>query len=190
MRFRFGLPLFQTIAMLFILWAPWAPGAHKLNVVFVDGREFKSWTVLPDPDVFDSVNWAQGVNLPTLLAAIPIDLVVDVVRKKLTIPDPRMRFFLFWSLGLLVWYLVGRFVEDIVMWRQTGILPRSRLADLVFAVEAELVAILGAPVSILGHSGEFPVLNWWSAIWFVIGSAILAVRRLQVFRYRRRPAVS
>ena len=192
MRFRFGLPMLQTVSMLLILWAPWAPGAHKFDIVLPEGSgfvEYKGWTLLPNLVVFDARDWAQAVNLPAILFELPVDIAIDSVRKEPRLPNPRMRFFLFWSVGLLVWYFLGRFVEDVVSWIRSGSLPRSQLADVAFAVEATLVAVLGVLVSVFGRSTEFPVLNWSSAIWLMVASVILSVRLLQIVRYRRKRIV-
>jgi hypothetical protein len=188
MRFRLGLPMLQTVSMLLILWAPWAPKAHRYDFLLRDGKEFKGWTILPDASVFDAPSWAQAMNLPAILAEIPIDLLTDAIEREEQLPDPRMRFFLFWSLGLVVWYFLGRFVEEVVQWSRTAILPRVRSADLVFAVEAGMVATLAAIVSVTGGATDSPVLAWSSAVWFTVASSVLTVRLLQVVRYRRKLA--
>jgi hypothetical protein len=184
MRFRFGLPLLQTIAMLLILWSPWNPHAHELRLKFIDGGELSMWTLLPEPDVND---WAQGINLPALLCEIPIDLVIEGFEKEPQFPGPNMRFFLFWSVGALVWYMVGRFIEDVAIWRRAVALPRPRLTDLAFAVEAALVALLAVLASAFGGRVDSAVLSWSSAAWLVIAYAALAFRLLQLIQHRRRP---
>lgn len=65
MRLSLGLPLLQTIVMILILWAPWAPATHTFDIVLRDGREIQGWSVLPGPDQ-DTIAWAQGINLPAL----------------------------------------------------------------------------------------------------------------------------
>jgi hypothetical protein len=174
----------QTIAMLVLVWAPWAPKAHKLDLILRDGGEIKAWTILPDPMVLDAEQWARGLNLP----AIPTELPIDLVNTR-ELPSPRMQFFLFWIVGLLVWYLVGRFADDVVQWRRLRIVPPLHLIDLMFAIEATSVAILGVLVSAFDRSAGFTILHRWSAIWFVLASAILGVRIVQIVEYRRRSVV-
>jgi len=126
MRLSLGLPLLQTIAMVIIVWAPWAQQTHKVDIVLQDGRKIHNWTLLPGPDQ-DTILWAQGINLPALLAEVPIDLTCERFEQ---LPELKIRFFSFWFFGILSWYMIGRVVEDILKWRQTG-LPPSRRFDIL-----------------------------------------------------------
>ena len=121
MRLSLGLPVLQTIAMMLILWAPWAPETHKFDLVLRDGREIRGWSLLPGPDQ-DTFLWAQGINLPALLAVIPIDLANEGFSH---LPKQNFRFFSIWFFGSLAWYMIGRVGEDILKWRKSG-LPSSR----------------------------------------------------------------
>jgi hypothetical protein len=187
MRFRFVLPVVELYASLLILWAPWVPGAHKLDITLRDGREFKGYTILPNPVVFDATRWAQALNLPAILAEIPVDLVTDAVRKEPSIPDPRMRFFLFATLGVGIWYFLGRFMEDLLHLSHTGLLLRPRLMDTIFAVEATIVALLAFLAALFGGPDDL-LLAWSSGIWWVLASGVLTLRLAQFVRYRKRPA--
>lgn len=138
MQLRFGLPLIQTIAMTIILWAPWSPQTPKVDLVLRDGREIKTWTLLPGPD-FNAIAWAQGGNLPALPAEIPIDLSSEKFPR---IYERNWRFFSFWVFGALCWYMVGRCTEDIASWRVGAMLPACRRGDLTFAIESALVSTL------------------------------------------------
>ena len=169
--------------MFLILWAPWDRGAHKVEIVLPDGMPLKRWTLLPYTGSLVRMDWAQGINLPALPVEIPIDLAAE---KVVSLGNLTVRFFVFWCFGIWTWYMVGRFVEDMVRWRRLTILPRTRLLDLVFAVEASSVAIMSLLVLIFGRGrAEFHVLTGWSAIWVVIAFAALAVRLFQVVHYRR-----
>jgi hypothetical protein len=181
MRLSLGLPVLQTIAMVIIVWAPWSPQTHKFDIVLQDGREIRGWSLLPGPDQ-DTILWAQGINLPAMLAEIPIDLTYE---RFTHLPELKLRFFSFWFFGVLTWYMIGRVGEDILKWIQTG-LPSSRRFDFFFAAEAFLLAVPSFLLLVLDQSKENPrVLTAWSAIWVVLASGALTLRLLQKARQRR-----
>src|SRR5258708_3960545 len=181
MRLSLGLPVLQTIAMMVIVWAPWAPQTHKFGYALEGGREIRGWSVLPGPDQ-DTIAWAQGINLPGLLAEIHIDLACERFEP---LPELKLRFFSFWFFGILSWYMIGRVGEDILKWRQTG-LPLSRRFDFLFAVEAFVLAVPSFLVLVLDRSKEnFRVLTVWSAIWAILASGALSLRLLQKARQRK-----
>jgi len=129
-----------------------------------------------------SILWAQGVNLPALLAEIPIDLTCEKFKQ---LPELKLRFFSFWFFGILSWYMIGRVGEDILKWRQTG-LPPPRRFDFVFAVEAFVLAVSSFLLLVLDQSKEnLRVLTVWSAIWVVLASGALSLRLLQKARQRK-----
>lgn len=179
MRFSLGLPLLQTIAMIIILWAPWSPGAHRIDIILRDGREIKGWKLVPEPETH-AIAWAQGVNLPALPAEIPIDLAAERFQH---LPELKLRFFSFWFFGLLTWYMIGRIGEDVVTWRQNAP-PSPRLVDLLFAIETFLLALPSFLILTFDRSGAPPILTVWSTIWLAIASAALTVRLLQRVHYR------
>lgn len=181
MRLSLGLPVLQTIAMIVILWAPWAPKTHDVDLVLRDGREIHYWSLLPGPEQ-NTIAWAQGINLPALLAEIPIDLAGERFER---LPELKLRFFSFWFFGILSWYMIGRAGEDIRAWQQSGLPPLRRL-DLSFAIEAFVVSVPSFFILVLGRPGEdFRVLAVWSAIWAVLASGALSLRLLQRSRQRR-----
>jgi hypothetical protein len=183
MRFRFWLPVFQTAAMLLIVWAPWAPDTHALDVLLANGKEFRTWVLIPGPS---AVEWAEGINLPASAVVTPLEFAV---RKSDAPPNYKVRFYGFWLVGLLCWYLVGRFVDELIRWRRTRVLPPKNAVDLAFALIAVPSAALLAGVFTFGD-GDKPVLASWGAIWLAITSTALLFRLVQVIRYRRKRAVS
>jgi hypothetical protein len=184
MRLRFGLPLLQTIAMFLILWAPWSPETHKFDIVLRDGTEIRGWNVLPGPDQ-NTIGWAQGINLPALPAEIPIDLAYEKFQQ---LPELNLRFFSFWFFGALSWYMIGRAAEDIVKWRQTALRP-PHWFDLLFAVEALVLAVPSFLILTLDHSGnDLRVLTVWSAIWVALASLALGLRLFQRVKASRKNA--
>jgi hypothetical protein len=182
MRFRFWLPPIQSVAMFLITWAPWAPGSHQVDVLLRDGREGKTWFIVPGSE---AVDLAQGINLPAVPVVVPIEFAA---RRGQPWVSLNFRFFGFWLVGLLCWYMVGRLVDDCLVWRHSGVLPKKHNGDLAFALLVVPSSILLAGVFLFG--GDSPLLAVWSAIWLAISGSALTFRLFQVIRQRRRMPVS
>jgi len=182
MRLRVWLPILQIAAMLLILWAPWNPKAHEIELVLRDGREFKGWTLI---SAADSLDWAMGLNLPALTVATPIEFAI---RKPDSLPSYKIQFFSLWLVGLLGWYMVGRFVDDLIQWRRSGALPRKHWGDLMFALIAFPSAILLAGAFTFDRVGPTS-LAVSSILWLVLTAAALLFRVVQVIKQRRKPVV-
>jgi hypothetical protein len=168
MRFRFTLPAIQIAVMVFILWAPSSRGAQWLN---------------PGPTAQD---WAEGINLASATIAIPVEFGL---RGTDALPNYKIRFYGFWIVGLLCWYMVGRFVDDIVQWRRRAALPKKHPGDLAFALLAVPSALLLGGVFLFGES-KSPVLAAWSVVWIVITCSALLFRVAQVIQQRGKRPVS
>jgi hypothetical protein len=108
MRFKILFPVLQMTATLLIVWAPWNPQAHQLDVVSANGTEIKMWTLIPGSPAID---WAEGINLPTSAVVTPFEFAV---RKSNALPNYRLRFCGLWLVGLVCWYMVGRFIDDVI----------------------------------------------------------------------------
>jgi hypothetical protein len=183
MRCRLLFPILQTAAMLLILWAPWIPRAHQIELILRDGHEIKSWTLIPGPEASD---WAMGLNMPALTVATPAEFAI---RKPGGLPNYKVQFFGLWLIGLLCWYMVGRFVEDLAKWRRSGVLPRKQWADLTFSLIAFPSAILLADAFVLERVGSAP-LAACGVVWLAVTSCALVFRVGQVIRQRRKPVVA
>ena len=183
MPLKYVLPALQTIAMLLIVWAPWNAKAHEIVARRADGVEFKVWTLIPGLDAFE---WAQAINLPAVVVVTPLEFVL---RKGGDLPSYKVTFYGVWLVGLLCWYMVGRFTDDLVRWWRDRTLPRKNAGDLAFAL---LVAPSAALVGIAFNDKETggPLLAVWGIIWIAIASAVLLFRVAQVIRYRKRRVVS
>jgi len=181
MRFGYLLPALQTILMLLLVWAPWAPQAHKLDVLLANGAERKTWVLIAP----DAVEWAEGVNLPAAAMVVPLEFAV---RAGSALPSPTVRFWGFWIVGLACWYMIGRFADDLLRWRRDGVLPARRAADMAFALIAAPSAVLLASVFIFGDAGV-PALAAWGVAWVLITCAALLFRFLQFFRETFKPPV-
>lgn len=181
MRFRVLLPILQTLAMLLIVWAPWNPAAHQIDVILRDtGQEIKAWTLLP---MFDATDWAMGVNLPAVPLVAPVEYSL---RQPGALPNYKFRFFGFWFLGLLCWYMVGRFVDDLVQWRRMKTLPRKHWADLTFALIAAPSTILLAG-SFTVSQGESTFLAACGVLWLFLTASAFIFRVAQIIKQRRKP---
>ena len=164
MRFRFALPALQMVAMLLIVWAPPLQATQGLNPGLT------------------AMQWAEGINLPAAAIAIPLEFGL---RGADALPNYKLRLYGFWIVGLLCWYMVGRFVDDLVQWRRRGVLPRKNPGDLMFALLAVPSALLPGGVFLFGDS-KSRVLAAWSAIWIVITGSALVFRVAQVIQQRRK----
>jgi hypothetical protein len=182
MRFKILLPVLQMTAMLLIVWTPWNPQAHQLDVLAANGSESKMWALIPGPPAID---WAEGINLPASAVVTPIEFAI---RKANALPNYQVRFCGLWVVGLLCWYMVGRFVDDLVRWRHNRKLPGKHAVDLTFALIAAPSAAL---LAIAFNEGDtrVPIIGVWGVIWVVIACAALLFRVAQAIQQRRRPAV-
>lgn len=169
MRFRLLLPALQTIAMLLIVWSPWAGRTRE--------------TLIP---ATNTVNWALGLNLPADAVVTPAEFAV---RRAGAPPNSKVKFFGLWIVGLLCWHMVGRFADDLFRWRRDRILPPRRAADMAFALLVVPSAVLLASV-FFARSSEVPALAVWSALWVIITFAALLFRLAQFFRASFKPPVS
>ena len=159
--------MLQTVVMVLVLWAPWTPHAHEIDVL-VDGTEVKTWALIAGPD---SLDLAKAVNLPAGLVVSSVDLLV---RNGRGFPNHRVMFFGLWGLGLVCWWMVGRFVDDVRQWRSRGELPPRRLADLLFGLIAVPSAIFltlvytidGAGPRVLMAAGPIWVVVTYAGLWF------------------------
>jgi hypothetical protein len=182
MRFRFLFPVLQTIAMLLIVWEPWNPKAHQVDIRLTDGREIKNWTPIPGPDAFE---WAEGINLPAIVVVTPLEFAL---RNAASLPSFKLTFYGVWLLGLLCWHLVGRFIDDLIGWLRTRTLPRKHAGDLTFAlILAPSTALAGIAFNEKGTG--VPVLAAWGIIWIAIAFSVLLFRVAQVIRQRKGRAV-
>jgi hypothetical protein len=182
MRSRVLFPVLQTLSMLLIVWAPWSSRVHQIDIVRREGHGSRYWTLPPTSAALD---WAEGINLPAAAVVTPVEFAV---RKADALPNGKVRFFGFWIVGLLCWYMVGRCVDDVLRWRHSGVLPRKHPGDVAFALIAVPSAILLADVFI--SDGTVAALLTWSAIWLTVTTAVFLFRLLQIIRQRRKPRFS
>jgi|SRR5579872_1401556 hypothetical protein len=181
MRFKLWLPVLQTIGMLLILWWPWAPQAHQLNIALANGAMIHSRVLIAGPAALD---WAQGVNLPAAAVVIPVEFAT---RNPRSWRNTGVLFFGLWLVGLLCWYMSGRFLDDVFQWRRNGMPPRHA-GDLIFALIAFPSALLLMGAFDFGDVGA-PATSPWAVVWTFITFAALVFRVVQIVRTRRKTAI-
>ena len=174
MRFNLLLPILQTAAMLLILWAPSRQPASNAETL---GASSTSLT---------AIEWAEGINLPASAIVTPAEFAI---RKPDALPNINVRFYGFWFVGLLCWYMVGRFFDDLIQWRRARTLPRKHAGDLAFAlIAAPSAALLG--IAFNEGKNQSRILATWGIVLIAIASTALLFRVVQVVLQRKRRAVS
>jgi hypothetical protein len=168
MRFRLWLPLLQTIVTLLILGVPCS-------------RETacKIWNPTPGKAAMD---WIEGMNLPAVSVVAPVEFGI---RKGDALPNDKLRFYGFWLMGWLCWYMVGRFVEDLVRWRRNKSLPLKNRVDIAFA----LLALPSAILLEVASANDGAVMALWGKTWVILTSAAFLFRVSQLIKYRRKPVL-
>ena len=183
MRFRVWLPIAQTIAMLWLTWSSLNHGPQKFVLRAPDGMESTTPAHHAGPQALE---WAQGVNLPAVTVVTPLEFAF---RRTQGLPNYRIQFYGCWLIGLLCWYMTGRFADEIVQWRKMRIIERAPRAGVMFALLALPSTILMAAA--FGFKGEQSrVISNWAIVWLAITSADFVFRLAQLIRHRRRPDFS
>lgn len=129
--------------------------------------------------------WAEGINLPAVPVVAPLEFAL---RRSESLPNATVRFYGIWILGILCWYLVGRFTDETIELGRTRKLERAPRGDLMFALIAFPSAILMGGAFGFGGT-ESRIISDWALVWLVITSADLTFRVAQLIRHRRRPKV-
>jgi hypothetical protein len=85
--------------------------------------------------------------------------------------------------------MAGRFVDDLVQWWRSRVLPIKNSGDIAFALLAVPSSILLASVFLFSGPAS-RVLAVASAIWLVMSGAALIFRLAQIIAQRRKPKFS
>jgi len=180
MPLKYLLPALQMLAML-LLWVQLSPQA--IGAPVADGGTPRTATIIPNPIAID---WAEGINLPASAVVTPVEFAL---RKPDALPNMKVRFYGFWLVGLLCWYMVGRFIDDLIRWRRARKLPRKNASDLAFAlIAAPSAALLG--IAFNEGNIQSRVLAAWGITWIAIASVALLFRVIQVVQQRKRRPIS
>jgi hypothetical protein len=126
----------------------------------------------------DPVAFGRGVSLP----AQPVVLVMlsatwDYSRDGHDyFHDPVWQATGFAVSGIVVWFLLGRFLDDFLAWRRTSARPRFRIVDLIFAMTAAAVATITTTGAVIAFRDfqfvPFPARAWvvfWDISWAFFG---------------------
>jgi len=121
---------------------------------------------------------ATAVNLPALVIAVPLELAVFTGQPAMHPYHQPFRLLEFTSLGILFWFIMGRAMDDWIVWRQLRSGSRWRLMDCLIAA---LIALEASALAV-----QFSVRLKWDPeqLWYLagaIGWAILGYSAL-VFR--------
>jgi hypothetical protein len=177
MPLKYLLSTLQTIAMLLLLWAYSNPKA--IGAPIADAGAPGTASILHGSNALE---WAEGINLPASAVVTPAEFAL---RKPDALPNMNVKFHGFWLVGLLCWYMVGRFIDDLIQWRRARKLPRKNAGDLAFAlIAAPSAALLG--IAFNEGNIQSSVLARWGMVWIAIASAALLFRLAQVIQQRKR----
>ncbi|HEX3821302.1 MAG TPA: hypothetical protein VHW45_13275 [Candidatus Sulfotelmatobacter sp.] len=180
MRFRIWLPIAQTVAMLWLTWSALEHGPRKFVLRAPDGLES---TIPVHHAAPRALEWAQAINLPAVPIVTPLEFAF---RRAQGLPNYRIQFYGCWLVGLLCYYMTGRFADEILRWWKMRILERAPRDGVMFALLALPSTILmAAAFGLNGH--ESRVISAWAIVWLGITSADFIFRVAQLIRHRRRP---
>src|SRR6266446_9285545 len=147
MRLRYLLPALEIVVCLAFVFVPLWRYLPYYWPKEPDGTETVCHDNCPPlPALFgiDPVTFAKGINLPTA----PAVLLVLLAKWDYShdghnyFQDPVWQGVGFALSGMIVWFFVGRFFDDLILWRKTRVWPRIRILDLIFVLLTSAVATM------------------------------------------------
>lgn len=154
-------------AVLFVL-IPVCRYLPHYRVIGSDGKEVVCHDNCPSPNLFgiDSEDFEIATNLPAAGAIIPLlsarwNYAPD---NHDYLHDPIWRSSGFAIAGIVVWFVVGRFVDDVIAWRETGVIPKFRIGIFLFS----LIAAGTSTASAFELSSLNSLTNAWHAVWILV----------------------
>ena len=121
---------------------------------------------------------ATAVNLPALVLAVPLELAIFAGQPVVHPYHELFRLLEFTFLGILFWFVIGRAVDDWIVWRQLRTGSRWRLLDCVISA---LIA-LEASALVVQFSASF---KWDQAqLWYLAGAIGWALLGYSAFIFR------
>ena len=192
MRLRLLLPTLEFLLSIPFVFIPLWTYLPSYRLKGPDGKELVCHDNCPHPNLYgiDSVMYAKGSSLPAAIIVVPIlSAIWDYSRDDHDyFHDPVWQAVGYVLVGILVWFFVGRFLDDALAWRQTGIRPAIWISDFVFSLTAAGVATLAAAsVRLLDRLSIGYI--FWSAIWILLAYSSLAMRVTQFVRARTERAL-
>lgn len=189
MRFRYLLPATELIILGILVSIPLHRCLPLYRLRNADGTERIDIEGPPSTSCMGHVpQLAQDVNLPAAIIVSPLLLAKYDYRNDGHdwIHDPIWISLGYTLSGTVVWFFVGRFLDDFIAHRKMRIWSRVHISDLVFAAISFVMASL-AVIAALGPSELGGLVFVFSAsIWLLIGGSNATFRAIQIAKNRRR----
>ena len=181
MRFRYVLPIVGAFAAIAFVLVPLR--GYSPNYKGADGKEIvchDNCRQLPSLFGIDSISFAKSMNLPaTPLCFLLLQIWWDHSHH---FPSAFWQGMAYGFAGVLLWFFVGRAVDDVFSWRRAKTPPSIHVSDLVFSTSAALVPTLFA----VAIAKPFDNAGWWMfasiTVWILIGWSTVIMRAMQLVR--------
>lgn len=193
MRLRYLLPAIEIALSVAFVFVPLWSYLPNYRLKGPDGKEMH-WIDGPPPLPrffrIDPVTFAWEVNRPGVVGVLLIlsakwDYSQDGHDY---FHDPVWRGVGLALSGIIVWFFVGRFFDDLIMWRRTKVRPRIRILDLIFALNTSVVATVIAVGTLAFQGTHLYDLTWfifWSMFWILVGYSGVTMWIFQLIQTRR-----
>jgi hypothetical protein len=121
---------------------------------------------------------AQAVNLPAFALTLPLELALFGPRRDNSAGAQAFSIVEFAVLGIVFWFFVGRFLDDLIIWRRLRSGSRWRLLDCLVA------AFIAVEATLLLAVFTFTPLRDFQDIWLIAASIIWAIVGYFAFTFR------
>jgi hypothetical protein len=198
MHFRYLLPSLELALSVAFVLIPLYRCLPYYRLRDAEGRELRGTEGSPfDVCIGNSDVFAMELNLPAALVVLPtLSLKWDYSNDQHDwFHDQAWRSVGFTIVGVVVWFFVGRALDDLIEWRRAGALPGSNIPDLIFAVVtvvymtfAVVTALYMTLVSTQPGRSQGLGNAWLFVIWLfwvLIGYLSLAMRIVQMIKRKR-----
>jgi hypothetical protein len=198
MRFRYLLPSLDLALSVAFVLIPLSRCLPYYRLRDADGRELINGSPF-DVCVGNSSVFAMELNLPAASVVLPaLSLKWDYSNDQHDwFHDLAWRSVGFTIVGVVVWFFVGRVLDDLIERRRAGALPGSHIPDLIFAVVTAVYMTLVVVTAIymtlvstqpgrsqgLGNAWLFVI---WPVFWVLIGYLSLAMRIVQMIKRKNK----
>jgi hypothetical protein len=121
---------------------------------------------------------ATAVNLPALVIAVPLELAIFPGQPGTQPYHEPFRLLEFTCLGILFWFIIGRAMDDWIVWRQLRSGSRWRLMDCIIAA---LIALEASALAV-----QFSARFKWDQdqLWYLAGAIGWALLGYSAFVFR------
>jgi hypothetical protein len=185
MRYQYLFPAVEAAFSVALVFVPLWRCLPYSSLKQPDGREVVTIEGTPsNACMAQSALFAMGINLPAAAVVLPILLLKYEYSDDQHdwIHDEMWRSVGFALVGVVVWFFVGRLLDDFLERHRMGAWPRVRMLDLVFAIIAAAVATLGLTGLDGPHGPQTVGLLVWIILWILIACTSIAIRVVQLMR--------